>query len=69
MLRRPSSTLFVDQGIPRAGAEGMLSTPRWAMADALAILDQHYENVDSYLCGAAGMASETLAQLRLRLLD
>jgi protein-tyrosine phosphatase len=46
--------LFVDRGIPRAGAEGMLSTPRWAMADALAMLDEDYESLDFYLCGAAG---------------
>ena len=31
--------LFVASGIARPAAEGMLSTPRWAMAEALDLLD------------------------------
>ncbi len=58
---------FVDAGIARDAAEGMLSAPRWAMARALDELDQSYAGVDSYLLGPGGMTDGALQALRAAL--
>jgi protein-tyrosine phosphatase len=59
--------LFVQEGIPRPVADGLLSAPRWAMAEALALLDDDYGGIEPYLRGPAGMSAESLGSLRARL--
>ena len=60
--------LFVSAGIARAAAEGMLSTPRWAMAAALERLDDDHGGVEPYLRGPGRMAERSIERLRARLL-
>jgi protein-tyrosine phosphatase len=61
--------IFQEQGIATEVALGMLSTPRWAMADALAGVDAAYGSVDAYLVEACGMAPRTLEVLRATLVE
>ena len=61
--------LFVSEGITREAAMGILSTPRWAMENALDRLDSTYGGVQAYLCGLGGMDHGTIESLRSRLLD
>lgn len=56
--------LFVASGMARDAAEGVLSTPRWAMAQALAELDEDYGGIESYLRDPCGIAAETIIALR-----
>jgi protein-tyrosine phosphatase len=58
--------ILVDLGVTRPAAEGMLSTPRWAMAESLDLLDNDYGGIESYLRGPAGMTDAALADLRSR---
>ena len=58
--------IIVGLGVTRPAAEGMLSSPRWAMADALQLLDSDYGGIETYLRGPAGMTDATLADLRSR---
>jgi protein-tyrosine phosphatase len=58
---------FARLGIARAAAEGLMSTPRWAMADALRELDQAYGGVERYLLGPAGLTPPALHALRASL--
>ena len=41
--------LFVGQGIGREAALAILGAPRWAMAEALEVLDDLYGGIDEYL--------------------
>jgi protein-tyrosine phosphatase len=59
--------LFVEGGIPRRGALGMLSTPRWVMAEALAVLDDEFGGIEAYLLGPGEMTATAAAALRARL--
>jgi protein-tyrosine phosphatase len=61
--------MFVDNGIARPAAEGMLSAPRWAMNDALAILDDQFGGIERYLRTSGAMDDETLHLLRTRLVS
>jgi protein-tyrosine phosphatase len=61
--------IFVAGGIAEPVAQGILSTPRWAMAEALDILDTTYGGIDPYLFGPAGLATNHLRHLRGRLLE
>lgn len=68
--RRPQVVdLFVASGIARPTAEGLLGTPRWVMAAALAELDDAYGGIDRYLLGPCGMDGQTLNTLRSSLAD
>ena len=58
--------IFVGLGITRPAAEGLLSSPRWAMADALTLMDSDYGGIESYLRGPAGMTDAALTDLRSR---
>jgi protein-tyrosine phosphatase len=58
---------FAETGIDTEAAEGMLSTPRWAMADALGVLDEQYGGIEVYLRGPGEMKDEALKALRSRL--
>jgi len=62
-----ATDLFVGIGISRGAAEGMLSTPRWALAEALAVLDATYGGIESYLLGPGEMDRTIIAGLRDRL--
>lgn len=59
--------LFVAMGIPRPAAEGLLSAPRWAMAEALEVLDTKYGGIRSYLVVQGGMLESYLDALTERL--
>ena len=61
--------LFVSQGIAREAAIGILSTPRWAMANALDRLDSTYGGIEAYLRRFGGMRQRTIESLRSRLLS
>lgn len=61
--------ILVDQGIEADAAEGMLGTPRWAMADALVDLDRRHGSVESYLVSAAGLDPEAIDALRDLLIE
>jgi len=55
---------FVAHGVDPDVARGLLSTPRWAMADALTYLDDAHGGVEAYLVGPAGMTDRSLHALR-----
>lgn len=55
---------FVASGMTRDAAEGVLGTPRWAMAQALSELDDAYGGIEPYLLGPCGVAQETITALR-----
>jgi protein-tyrosine phosphatase len=59
---------LIDLGMSPEAAAGVLTTPRWAMARALADLDARYGGVEPYLTGPAGMRRDDLEALRKRLL-
>ncbi len=61
--------LFVSGGIARDAAIGILSTPRWAMENALGRLDSTYGGIEAYLCGLGGMDQRTIESLRTVLLS
>lgn len=65
----PVVDLFVSHGIGLDAAEGMLSSPRWAIAAALDLLDTTYGGVDAYLREHGGMSGSTLGALRTHLLE
>jgi protein-tyrosine phosphatase len=60
---------LVQIGLSPEAAAGVLTTPRWAMEEALAHLDDKYGGVEQYLTGPAGMRKEDLEALRTRLLE
>ena len=58
---------LIESGMAPEAAAGVLSAPRWAMAQALDELDHRHGGVDAYLTGPAGMAPGDLRTLRERL--
>lgn len=60
---------FARLGIARPAGEALMSTPRWAMDQALWELDQSYGGIERYLLGPAAMSSQTLTALRANLTD
>jgi protein-tyrosine phosphatase len=61
--------MFVESGIAKEAAEGLLSAPRWAMAKALDELDETCGGIDSYLLGPCGLRTATLDALRAALIS
>jgi protein-tyrosine phosphatase len=59
--------LFVESGIREPAAEGLLSSPRWAMAAALDRLDTEYGGIERYLRERARLTGPVLAALRQNL--
>jgi protein-tyrosine phosphatase len=55
---------LLTMGMAPEAAAAVLGAPRWAMAEALEILDRDYGGVESYLIGPAGMPPSTLERLR-----
>jgi hypothetical protein len=47
--------LFVQAGLARPAAEGLLGAPRWVLAQALGELDDTYDGIEGYLLGPGGM--------------
>ena len=62
-------TRLLESGLSPEAAAGVLTTPRWAMEEALDHLDAEHGGVEEYLTGPAGMRKEDLETLRTRLLD
>jgi protein-tyrosine phosphatase len=61
--------LFVQAGMARPAAEGLLGAPRWVMARALGELDDTHDGIAGYLLGPGGMSPAALAALRTALLS
>lgn len=59
---------LLSLGMAQPAIAGLLSSPRWAMGDALDVLDRDYGGIESYLRGPAGMEVETMHGLRRGLL-
>jgi protein-tyrosine phosphatase len=60
---------LLDLGMSPEAAAGVLTTPRWAMQEALHHLDDRHGGVERYLTGPAGMTPATLARLRRVLVE
>ena len=58
---------MMEMGMAPEAAAGVLSAPRWAMAEALDELAHRYGGIEAYLCGPAGMSPDTLQRLRATL--
>jgi protein-tyrosine phosphatase len=58
---------LLESGMTPEAAAGVLSAPRWAMAQALDDLDRRYGGVEAYLTGPAGVVAADLRILRERL--
>ncbi|HEU0042708.1 MAG TPA: tyrosine-protein phosphatase [Jiangellaceae bacterium] len=58
---------LLESGMTPEAAAGVLSAPRWAMAQALDDLDRRYGGVEAYLTGPAGVTAADLQVLRERL--
>ena len=58
---------FAKLGIGRPAGEAIMSTPRWAMAQALRALDTEHGGIRRYLLGPAGLEPQTLSALRANL--
>jgi protein-tyrosine phosphatase len=67
--QQPTYQRLVQSGLSPEAAAGVLTTPPWAMEQALGHLDAHYGCVEEYLTGPAGMRKEDLGALRTRLLN
>ena len=59
---------FTRLGIGRLAGEALMSTPRWAMAQALRELDQEHAGIRHYLLGPGGLSPQTLDALRAHLI-
>ena len=59
--------VFGNMGFTRDATEGLLSTPRWTMEEALGHLDADFGGIESYLLGPAAMSRGALETLRSEL--
>jgi protein-tyrosine phosphatase len=59
--------LLVAAGIPEEAVAGLLGTPRWALSNALDVLDETYGGIGAFLRGPAGMDNGSLSDLERRL--
>jgi protein-tyrosine phosphatase len=60
---------LLNSGLSPEAAAGVLTTPRWAMQEALEDLDERHNGIEAYLLGPAAMTRPDLETLRTRLLD
>ncbi len=60
---------LADAGLDPETFRPLLGTPRHAMAEVLALLRERHGSIGDYLVQEAGMAPETLARLRDRLVE
>jgi protein-tyrosine phosphatase len=63
----PSYDRLIASGLAPEAAAAVLTTPRWAMQDALEVIDADYGGIDAWLVEAAGMTTEVVSALRDRL--
>ncbi len=55
---------IVGAGVPEEAALAFFGAPRWAMAEALDVLDKDYGGVQAYLSGPAGMEPSAVLGLK-----
>ncbi len=55
---------LLSNGMAPEAAAGVLGTPRWAMAEALEHLDDHYGGAEAYLVGPGRLDARIVAELR-----
>jgi protein-tyrosine phosphatase len=55
---------MLARGMSPTVIEGLLGTPRWAMADAIDEVETVYGGIEAYLTGPAGLTPDRLARLR-----
>jgi protein-tyrosine phosphatase len=55
---------LLARGLGPDAAAVVLGAPRWAMAEALQVLDERHGGVEAYLTGPAGLPATTLHRLR-----
>jgi protein-tyrosine phosphatase len=55
---------MLELGMSPEAAAGVLSTPRWAMAEALDVLETTYGGIDTYLRRTVGLTDGEVARLR-----
>jgi protein-tyrosine phosphatase len=56
--------LFLARGMSPEAAVSLLGAPRWAMAEALSVLDDEHGGIEAYLRGPAPMGTDMLDALR-----
>jgi protein-tyrosine phosphatase len=61
--------IFRESGMWLEAAKALLGAPRWAMAEALAVLDHEHGGIEAYLRGPSAMTPERLDLLRHELLQ
>ena len=62
--QQDSFTNMIDRGLSPEVAAGVLSTPRWAMSDAIDALDSDHGGIEQYLTTEAGLSTAQLDALR-----
>ena len=60
---------LLNSGLSPEAAAGVLTTPRWAMQEALDDLDERHNGIEAYLLGPAAMTRPNLQTLRTRLVE
>ena len=55
---------LVEGGMAPEAAAGIFTAPRWAMEEALTVLDADYGGIEAYLLGPAGLEVSQLEALR-----
>jgi protein-tyrosine phosphatase len=55
---------LLARGLGPEAAAVVLGAPRWAMAEALDVLDEQHGGIEAYLTGPAGLSVATLERLR-----
>lgn len=66
--QEPTFQKLIDYGLTPETAAGVLTTPRWAMQQALEDLDRDHGGVDEYLLGAAAVSRDALETIREKLI-
>ncbi len=55
---------LLARGLGPEAAAVVLGAPRWAMAEALQVLDDRHGGIEAYLSGPAGLSTPTVQRLR-----
>lgn len=67
-VQRDSYERLIAEGVAPEAAAGLLSAPRWAMAETLAELDADFGGIEAFLRTRAGLDDDVLTALRTQLL-
>lgn len=62
--QQDSYASMIERGVSPEAAAGVLSTPRWAMADMVTALHEVHGGIAAYLTGPVGLAPADLDRLR-----